>query len=88
MAHPLLNELISATDSFSTTVRLFLYVDDVAYELADIGPFDMTLRKPKVLSQGSDHAILEIGVDGRLERQQVSVSPSNMENLVRYTVRD
>jgi hypothetical protein len=88
MAHPLLDELVSATDAFSTTVRLFLYVGDVAYELADVGPFDMTLRKPEVLPQGSDHAVLEISIDGRCEREQVSVSASDSENIVRYSVRN
>jgi hypothetical protein len=73
-----------AIDSYSTTVRLILHVGDKQYELADVGPFDARLRKPQVLLERSDRAILEIIVDGRSERKRVKVSASDERHRIRF----
>ncbi|HVX83996.1 MAG TPA: hypothetical protein VH253_04195 [Phycisphaerae bacterium] len=73
-----------AIDSYSTTVQLILHVHDKQYDLADVGPFDARLRKPQVLLERSDRAILEIIVDGRSERKPVKVSASDERHRIRF----
>jgi hypothetical protein len=71
-------------DGYSSTVQLFLHINEATYELADVGPFDATLRNPKVLLAGADNAILEIIVDGRSEQHPKKVTSSNAQNRIRF----
>jgi hypothetical protein len=84
MSQQSFQEVRELAGGYSSTVQLFLHIDGMSYELADVGPFDATLRNPRVLLAGTDKAILEIIVDGRSERHSKKVTPSNAQNRIRF----